>query len=177
MQIQTAFFGLNQDYSNFPVSDIPLPNYNEIDVSVGHFQRLESERGASLDDEGKDENGECGASIQALILICDDQTDPFYYEDRDKCLRPDTFADIYKENFKTDDASTPPVVYFNLKNFTHPFSSSCDMKPLCGVSPTWYDDLPTDNTDASNVTSNGNIPETTSFVKIALAIMTLIQFN
>ena len=81
---------------------------------------------------GIDESsGQCGGSVKALVLICGDQDDPFYYGEPGTCLDKDSFASIYKEAFKKDDA--PPVVYFNMKNLTHPFSSTCDMKPSCGV--------------------------------------------
>ena len=70
-------------------------------------------------------------SIKALVLICGDQDDPFYYGKPGTCLDKDSFASIYKDFFKKDDA--PQVVYFNLKNLTHPFSSTCDMTPSCGV--------------------------------------------
>ena len=41
------------------------------------------------------------------------------------------FAEVYKTNYGTED--TPPVVYFHLKNFTHPFSATCDVEISCGV--------------------------------------------
>ena len=62
------------------------------------------------------------------MLICGDQQDPFFYGE------PGTYLDwlaIYKKKFASDDA--PRVVYFNAKNFTHPFPSTCVIEVLCGV--------------------------------------------
>ena len=61
-------------------------------------------------------------------MICGDQNDPFYYGKPGQCL---DFAEVYKKNYGSDD--TPPVVYMNRKNFTHPFSSTCDIEISCGV--------------------------------------------
>ena len=117
--------------------------YNEFAIDAKGMHKIESERNkylssqghdidaSSLDYDGKDDDGECGASIKALVLICGDQKDPFYYGEHGQCL---DFAEVYKKNFGTDYA--PPVVYFNQKNFTHPFSSTCDIEVSCGVEET-----------------------------------------
>ena len=86
------------------------------------MKKLEENRdgdGKSLDYDGNDADGKCGAAIKALVMICGNQDDPFYYDEPGTCL---DFAQVYKENFDTDES--PPVVYFNAKNFTHPFSST-----------------------------------------------------
>ena len=146
LEVQTAYFGLNHNYSDFPLFFCPTgPAWNEVDVDANGMNNLETDRemftarsgdeadASALDYEGKDENGKCGASFKVLVLVCGggDQQDPFFYGEPGNCLDADTFASVYKENFKT--AAAPPVVYLNLKNFTHPFSSSCDVKPSCGV--------------------------------------------
>jgi len=135
LEAQTTYFGINQNYSNFRGSqDVSQgPVYNEIDINANLLNNLESDRASSsLGYDGIDESsGQCGGSIKALVLICGDQDDPFYYGKPGTCLDKDSFASIYKDFFKKDDA--PQVVYFNLKNLTHPFSSTCDMTPSCGV--------------------------------------------
>lgn len=103
-------------------------------ISVQNLlNNLESDReSSSLSYEGIDESsGQCGGSIKALVLICGDQQDPFYYGKPGTCLDKNSFASVYKDVFKKDDA--PQVVYLNTKNLTHPFSSTCDKTPSCGV--------------------------------------------
>jgi len=135
MEAQTTYFGLNQDYSDFRSSQTPPigPVYNEIDINANLLNSFEHNRASSsLGYDGIDESsGQCGRSVKALVLICGDQDDPFYYGEPGTCLDKDSFASIYKDFFKKEDA--PQVVYFNLKNLTHPFSATCDMTPSCGV--------------------------------------------
>ena len=95
------------------------------------LRNLESSRdySATLNFEGVDENdGTCGAAIEALVLICGDQDDSFYYGEPGTCM---DFPELYKQIYGTDAA--PEVVYVNRKNFTHPFSSTCDIEISCGV--------------------------------------------
>ena len=79
---------------------------------------------------GVNENdGTCGAAIKALVLIChDDQEDPFYYGEPGTCM---DFPQLYKDHFGHGEA--PAVVYMHRNNFTHPFSSTCDINISCGV--------------------------------------------
>lgn len=133
MEAQTTYFGLNQNYTGFVAGAEFIFKYNEIEVDANLLNNLEFSRASlSLGFDGIDESSsKCGGSIKALVLICGDQKDPFYYGERGTCLDKDRLASIYKEVFEKDDA--PQVVYFNLKNLTHPFSSTCDKTPSCGV--------------------------------------------
>ena len=99
----------------------PLPSQSELESGRDYSTTL------NLD--GVDENdGTCGAAIKALILICGDQDDPFYYGTPGTCI---DFPGLYKQHYGAEAA--PEVVYMNRKNFTHPFSSTCDIQISCGV--------------------------------------------
>ena len=146
MEAQLKHFGPNGDYSDMPdVVDSTQFTYNEWAMDGNIINGLEEDRTvyATASSDGQDEDtltlnfvgndgdGNCGAGIKALVMICGDQDDPFYFNQPGTCL---DFAEIYKKNFGTN--SAPPVVYFNQKNFTHPFSSSCDTDVSCGVAET-----------------------------------------
>jgi len=120
----------------------------------------------ALDFEGNDADGKCGAAIKALVMVCGDQDDPFYYGEHGQCL---DFAEVYKKNYGTD--VTPPVVYFNQKNFTYPFSSTCDVEVSCGAENTDAAGSPPDSDsreDSSGVSSSAGLAAA-GFVPIYLA--------
>lgn len=125
-QAQAAHFGINREYSD--ETDYGEVYYNEWAIDTAGMLQLEEDRSSTLNFEGYDAEGECGAAIKALVLICGDQDDPFYYAEPGQCL---DFAEVYKTNFETEDI--PPVVYLNKKNITHPFSATCDVEISCGV--------------------------------------------
>ena len=137
LKAQLELFGANHDYTGIPSFYTPgygTFKWNEWALDGNILGKLEGDRVFDtkiLDFEGKDADGKCGAAIKALVMICGDQDDPFYYREPGKCLN---FAEVYKENFGTED--TPPVVYLNPRNFTHPFSSTCDIDVPCGVDET-----------------------------------------
>ena len=75
------------------------------------------------------------------------------------------FAEVYKTNYGTED--TPPVVYFHLKNLTHPFSSTCDIEISCGVEK--------EDTSEAVETEGGEEDTTTSNASIANSISVLFS--
>jgi len=137
MEANLKYFGANRDYSEMLLEYQITYSYNEWAIDAEGMKRLEEDRTLfstesssqdSLNFEGYDSEGTCGAAIKALVLICGDQDDPFYYGKPGQCL---DFAEVYKKNYGS--ADTPPVVYMNRKNLTHPFSSTCDIEISCGV--------------------------------------------
>ena len=133
LEAQASFFGQNKNYSKYRNEVVWDLTYNELDMDANLIKKLEFNRASSLGYDGIDESsGQCGGSIKALVLICGDQEDPFYYGEPGTCLDKDSFASVYKEVFMLNN-DAPQVVSFNMKNLTHPFSSTCDMKPSCGV--------------------------------------------
>lgn len=136
MEANLKYFGANRNYSEMVYEYQSGYSYNEWAIDAEGMKRLEEDRtlfstesSDSLNFEGYDSEGTCGAAIKALVLICgDQQDDPFYYGKPGQCL---DFAEVYKKNYGS--ADTPPVVYMNRKNLTHPFSSTCDIEISCGV--------------------------------------------
>ena len=69
-------------------------------------------------------------------------------------------------NFDTED--TPPVVYLNKKNITHPFSATCDVEISCGVDKE-------DTSEAVAAEEAGEEDTTTSNASIANSIPVLFS--
>jgi len=152
MEAQATHFGVNREYS----ADALLLSlsWNEFAIDGDTMHNLESSRdySSTLNLEGVDENdGTCGAAIKALVLICGEQDDPFYYEKPGTCIN---LPELYKQHYGTDEA--PEVVYMNRKNFTHPFATSCDIEISCGV------EKKTETTDADGVANGGEEEDNTS---------------
>ena len=181
LEAQLEYFGANHDYSQMGHSEFLKAYYqvslhhNEWAIDGNVMSKLEEDR-AQQDDpnalnfEGNDADGKCGAAIKALVMVCGDQDDPFYYGEHGQCL---DFAEVYKKNFGTD--VSPPVVYFNQKNFTHPFSSTCDVEVSCGVENTDTAGSPPDSAsrgDSSGVSSSAGLVAA-GFVPIYLALVVL----
>lgn len=151
MEANLKYFGANRDYSEMlPALNFPV---NEWAIYADGMKRLEEDRMVysaesapqetkSLNFEGYDSEGSCGAAIKALVLICGDQDDPFYYGKPGTCL---DLGEVYKKNYGSTE--TPPVVYFDPKNLTLPFSSTCDIEISCGVEKMGNESM----TDAADV--------------------------
>ena len=133
MEANLKYFGSNRDFSEMVLEYQSGYSVNEWAIYAEGMEELEEDRmvystESSLNFEGYDSEGTCGAAIKALVLICGDQDDPFYYGKPGQCL---DFAEVYKKNYGS--AEAPPVVYFDPSNLTHPFSSTCDTEISCGV--------------------------------------------
>jgi len=176
LEAQLEYFGPNHNYSEMNFLDVfssSVPN-NEWAIDAMGMKELEEERviystessatqDTALNFEGYDSEGKCGAAIKALVLICGDQDDPFYYGEPGQCL---DFAEVYKTNFETED--TPPVVYLDPKNITHPFSATCDVEISCGVDKE-------DTSEAVAAEEAGEEDTTTSNASIANSIPVLFS--
>ena len=159
-EAQAAHFGINREYSD--ETDFDEVYYNEWAIDTYSMLQLEEDRSNTLNFEGYDAEGRCGAAIKALVLICGDQQDPFYYGEPGQCLN---FAEVYKSNFGSDDA--PPVVYLNKKNTTHPFSLVCDIELSCGL----------EKKDASEAVAKGGKEDTAPISAISLASTMPVLFS
>ena len=91
------------------------------------------------------------------------------------------FPQLYKDHFGHGEA--PAVVYMQRNNFTHPFSSTCDINISCGVekkeagmSDTNVTDVESGEEDTSdNTASSAGIIQFVIYGYLALSLVAILK--